>query len=69
MKVSARIPEKEFQGQVLDLAKLLGWLCYHTHNSRRSAPGFSDLVLARPPVVRFVELKTDTGRLRPEQRA
>jgi hypothetical protein len=60
VKVSARISEKEFQAQVLGLARLSGLLCYHTHDSRRSKPGVPDLVLARPPVDRFVELKTDT---------
>jgi len=60
--------EKEFQAQVLHLAKLTGWRCYHTHDSRRSAPGFPDLALCRPPVIVFAELKTDTGKARPEQR-
>lgn len=62
-----RISEKEFQAQVLELARMSGWLCYHTHDSRRSAPGFPDLVLVRPPVVLFAELKNAAGRLRPEQ--
>ena len=67
MKVNA-VTEKAFQAQVLGLARLSGWLCYHTHDSRRSAPGFPDLVMARPPVIVFAELKTDTGKVRPEQR-
>ncbi len=61
--------EKEFQAQVVELARLTGWLCYHTHDSRRSAASFPDLVLVRPPVVRFIELKAGTGKLRPKQRA
>jgi VRR-NUC domain-containing protein len=69
VKVSARISEKGLQAQVGELARLCGFPVYHTHDSRHSAPGFPDLVLARPPVIRFVELKTDTGRLRPQQRA
>jgi hypothetical protein len=60
--------EKDFQAQVLQLARLSGWLCYHTHDSRRSAPGFPDLVLVRPPVAVFAELKSASGKLRPEQR-
>lgn len=60
--------EKAFQEQVLDLARLSGWRCYHTHDSRRSAPGFPDLVLCRPPVIVFAELKTEVGKTRPEQR-
>lgn len=62
------ITEKEFMQQILDLARLSGWLCYHTHDSRRSAPGFPDLVLVRPPVVVFAELKTEVGKVQPEQR-
>jgi hypothetical protein len=51
--------EKAFMQQVRDLAKLKGWLLYHTHDSRRSEPGFPDLVLLKPPVLMFVELKRD----------
>jgi hypothetical protein len=64
-----RVTEKQLQAQVVQLAHLSGWRCYHTHDSRRSAPGFPDLVLVRPPRCLFVELKTTTGRLRPEQAA
>ncbi len=67
MKIAA-LTEKEFQTQVLQLARLSGCRCYHTHDSRRSAPGFPNLVLVRAPVVVFAELKTETGYLRPEQR-
>lgn len=62
------VSEKAFQSQVLELARLSGWLCYHTFDSRRSAPGFPDLVLVRPPVILFAELKSSGGALRPEQR-
>lgn len=67
-KGAAPVSEKEFQAQVLELARYTGWLCYHTHDSRRSAPGFPDLVMVRPPVIVFAELKTEVGTLRPEQR-
>ena len=63
------VSEKHFQAQVLALARLSGWLTYHTHDSRRSTAGFPDLVLVRPPVVLFAELKSESGTLRPEQEA
>ena len=60
------ITEKAFMAQVLQFARLRGWLCYHTHDARRSTPGFPDLVLVRDRVL-WVELKTDAGKLRQEQ--
>lgn len=62
------IPEKEFQQQVLDLARLLGWHCYHTWLSVKSAAGFPDLVLAHPQRgVIFAELKRQDRDLTPAQ--
>lgn len=60
--------EAEFQTAVLDLASMLGWRYYHTHDSRRSPHGFPDLVLVRPPIVLFVELKSPSGVVQPDQR-
>jgi VRR-NUC domain len=59
--------EAAFQQQVIQLSKYYNWISYHTHDSRRSAPGFPDLVLVRPPEILFVELKAEKGRVRPEQ--
>jgi len=58
--------EKDFQSQVEKIAKQCGWLCYHTYDSRRSEPGFPDLVLVKERVI-FAELKTDSGKLSPAQ--
>ena len=61
------VTEKEFQAQVVELAGLLGWQCYHTFDSRHSAPGWPDLALWRPGRFMLVELKTESGRLTPVQ--
>ena len=62
-----RVTERQLQAQVVQLAQLNGWRCYHTFDSRRSAPGFPDLLLVRPPRLIFAELKSEKGRLRPAQ--
>jgi hypothetical protein len=42
--------ESVFQDQIVGLARFYGWdRVYHTHDSRRSHPGFPDLVLVRGP--------------------
>lgn len=56
--------ERAFQAAVVRYATLMGWTTYHTHDSRRSDPGFPDLVLIRRPRVVFAELKAERGRLR-----
>lgn len=63
--------ERVFQDQVIELARSLGFsLVYHTYDSRRSQPGFPDLVLVNPVTRRvlFRELKSARGRVSPEQK-
>lgn len=70
--------EAQFQSAVIDYARVNGWRIAHFHDSRRQvgdrlvgdadAKGFPDLVLARSGRVVFAELKTQTGRLKAEQR-
>jgi len=62
------LPERAWQAQIVELAGYYGWLAYHTFDSRRSEPGWPDLVLVRPPELLAVELKTDSGRLTVAQR-
>ena len=61
--------EADFQDQLIAVARRFGYRAYHTHNSRRSEPGFPDLVLASPRQRRviFAELKTATGQLSDDQ--
>jgi len=58
--------ESHWQQQVTDIAEAAGWHWQHTHDSRRSKPGFPDLVLWRERVI-FVELKAQTGRVSVDQ--
>ena len=70
MRVQCRpLTEKDFLAMVRRLATLNGWLCYHAHDSRRSPAGFPDLLLLHPEMgaALAAELKTDTGRLTPDQ--
>lgn len=68
MTTALAMTEKAWQGNVVTVARLNGWWVHHHHDSRRSEPGFPDLVLLRPPELLMVELKTDRGRVTPEQR-
>lgn len=63
---SGRVTERQLQQAIVDTARLLGWIVYHTHDSRRSEPGFPDLVLVRDRVV-YAELKRTGGHLSPAQ--
>lgn len=72
------LSEKDFQKQVLEMARLFGWKVAHFHDSRRQvkpgvfvgdkdAAGFPDLVLVRPPELLVLELKRELGKTTPEQ--
>jgi hypothetical protein len=61
------LKEKDFMDDLVEKAGLTGWMAYHTYDSRRSTAGFPDLVLVKPPVVIFAELKTEKGAASKEQ--
>ena len=74
----APLTEAAFLEQVLALARLCGWRCYHQRPARtrhgwRTAvqgdAGFPDLVLVRDGVILFWELKVGNNRLSPQQSA
>ena len=67
-QVAANMSEAQLQRLVMALAAACGWtLRYHTHDSRRSDKGFPDCVFLRGERLVFAELKSQKGRVRPEQ--
>ena len=59
--------EKQFEGQVKDLAKIFHWLYYHTWRSIHSPAGFPDCVLVRGNRIIFAELKSEKGKVSTSQ--
>lgn len=57
------VSEKQFQQQVIDLAKLCHWKEYHAWKSFHSPQGFPDLILVRDCVILAVELKSEKGKV------
>lgn len=75
--LAGKITEEQFQSWVIDVAKLFKW---HVHHDRPALladgtwrtpiagdKGFPDLVLAREGRIIFAELKSEKGRMTPEQ--
>lgn len=60
---AVRIAEKDFQKQVLQIAKLYRWHAYHPALSKWSERGWPDLALVRPPRLVFAELKSEQGKV------
>lgn len=72
--------EAAWQRQVEEIAAAYGWLAYHAPDNRpvtarsgrryvqRVTPGFPDLVLLKDDRLIVAELKTERGRLSPEQK-
>ena len=66
---ASRMTEAQLQAAIIGAAHRLGWFVYHTHDSRRSEPGYPDLHLVHEGrgLSLFRELKTQTGKLMPAQ--
>lgn len=71
--------ERELQEAVIDMAHVFGWKVAHfrpAQNSRgdwrtpvaADGKGFPDLVMVSAHAIFFIELKSEKGRLTPEQR-
>lgn len=65
----ADIAEADFQRLVIDLARWQGWLVWHDRDSRGNDAGLPDLLLLRDLQLLWWELKTNHGKVRPEQTA
>jgi hypothetical protein len=65
--VARDMSERDLQQWVIGAAQRLGYMSYHTFDSRRSEPGFPDLVMVRPPRLLFVELKRQSKSPTAEQ--
>lgn len=59
--------EAQLQALVVDAAKALGLGIYHTYDSRKSQPGFPDLVIVGKNGVLFRELKASKGKVSASQ--
>lgn len=55
--------EAELQAGVVQVARLLGFLVYHTYDSRRSEGGFPDLIMVRESRLVAAELKVQGRRM------
>ena len=62
-----QMSEAEFMASVVDAAQKLSWRCFHDYDSRRSNPGWPDLVCVRDGKLLALELKAKKGRVRPGQ--
>lgn len=72
-----KISEGDFLGQVIDLAHVYGWKVAHFRPAQTKygwrtpvqadGKGFPDLVMLKPPRLVFAELKSEKGKLSPEQ--
>jgi hypothetical protein len=61
------ITEKLLTTQVVDLARMTGWMRYHTYRSTKSAGGWPDEALLRERLI-LVELKAAGGKVSDAQK-
>jgi hypothetical protein len=61
------VTEAQFLRQVLHLAALFSWRAYHPQLSKWSERGWPDVALVRPPRFVLAELKSEKGKITPQQ--
>ena len=59
--IQNNITEKQFEQQIHDLARRLGYKYYHTYRSKFSEPGYPDCTLLKNGRLIFAELKSEKG--------
>ena len=60
--------EKDIQKLIKDYLLAKGWFCVKIHQQGKYCfKGISDLIAVKDGITIFVEVKTPTGKLRPEQ--
>ncbi len=69
LKALRAMSEAQWMSKVREIAKLYGWMPYHTLYSKGSDHGWPDLALGHPGQRRtvFAELKKETGKVTPAQ--
>ena len=65
-----RSPENDLQRNVIELAEMLGYRCYHNARAKgnlraKTSVGFQDLVMVRAPRLMFAEMKAPGKYLTP----
>jgi hypothetical protein len=70
-RIDRAMPEDDLLSGIADLSHRLRWLSYHVRRSDRAVTqgtaGFPDLIMARPPRLLLIELKSQLGELAPLQ--
>ena len=61
------ISEKDFQNQIIKLATICGWKVHRNWTEMHSPKGWPDIVAARLSRLIIAELKSDKGKVTPEQ--
>lgn len=58
-----KLTEAAFMQAIINYARHADWLVYHTYTSKRSEPGFPDLVMLSEGQCVVAEVKTEEGKV------